>query len=196
MVLTVPINSKSNQITIFGLVQDTTICVGAGPHIRHHRATACPRAATRAAPSPRTATHTAPSLHAATRAAKSPCTVAHATPAHPHYHPPVLPCPAAPPPLRHHLATVQLPQPTSQIEPEHAAAPLRLHGLSVVVSGEAREARSSAPFETTQSSTRRQAATEVPWQGTHGSLQPGSQSRGSRHNRPPPKLDRPASRQR
>jgi hypothetical protein len=84
--------------------------------MRHHRV-ACPRAATRAAPSP--------------------CTVAHATPAHPHYHPPVLPCPAAPPPLCHHLMTVQLPQSTSQFEPEHAAAPLRLHGLGVVVSGEA-----------------------------------------------------------
>lgn len=58
-----------------------------------------------------------------------------------------------------------------------------------------REARSLAPFETTQSSTRWQAATEAPWRGTHDSLQRGSQSQGSRHNRPPPRLDRPANRQ-
>lgn len=58
-----------------------------------------------------------------------------------------------------------------------------------------REARSLAPFETTQSSTRWQAATEVPWRGTHDSLQRGSQSQGSRHNRPPPRLDHPANRQ-
>jgi len=58
-----------------------------------------------------------------------------------------------------------------------------------------REARSLAPFETTRSSTRSQAATEAPWRGTHDSRQRGSQSQGSRHNRPPPRLDRPANRQ-